>query len=143
VHKECGVACVDGVSHEVIKKWYTKIDSHGCIEAHLPGYVPVELIERIVLPASMLKGNLLEVLKGWETSEGPLFDRVVSFDLPFAQYRSSGIYIRPATSTGSMNVALRRLCTVTTVNGIRVHPRHHHGDSGILAAAEVVITGDG
>ncbi len=31
VHKECGVACVDGVSHEVIKKWYSKIDSHGCI----------------------------------------------------------------------------------------------------------------
>jgi len=51
----------------------------------------VELIERIVLPASMLKGNLLEVLKGWETSEDLLFDRVVSLDLSFAQYRSAVI----------------------------------------------------
>jgi hypothetical protein len=83
-----GIACIDAVSREIIKKWYAKIDSHGCIEAHLPGYLSVELIERTVLPASMLKGNLLEVLKGWETSKGPLLNRVVPLDLPFSRYRS-------------------------------------------------------
>jgi len=41
---------VKDVSADIVKTWYTKINAHGCIEGHLPEFVPLDYIDKLLMP---------------------------------------------------------------------------------------------
>lgn len=38
------------VTTEVVQNWYSHVNSHACIEGHLPSFVPLDYVEHILMP---------------------------------------------------------------------------------------------
>eukprot|EP00929_Paragymnodinium_shiwhaense_P037975 TRINITY_DN20139_c0_g1_i6.p1 TRINITY_DN20139_c0_g1~~TRINITY_DN20139_c0_g1_i6.p1 ORF type:complete len:570 (-),score=94.83 TRINITY_DN20139_c0_g1_i6:430-2139(-) len=69
---------VEDIDLETVKTWYTKINAHGCIEGHLPEFVPLEYIEHILMPKDERYAGLIEELSKIVMADGePLSSRVV------------------------------------------------------------------
>lgn len=68
------------ITIDVIKNWYTRVNSHGCIEGHMPAFVPLDCADQILMPQSMYN-EMLEELDAYIMSDGkPLSSRVFPLD---------------------------------------------------------------
>jgi len=76
----------EDISLEVVKEWYTLINSHGCIEGHLPDFVPLEYVESIIMPKSV-HDEMHAVLQNHLLADGSsLLTLVKAIDVPEDEY---------------------------------------------------------
>ena len=64
------------IDDTLIRKWYNRINSHGCIEGHLPEFVQLDYAEKIVMKASLFDEMKAE-LSAYTLSGGQTLASVV------------------------------------------------------------------
>lgn len=70
----------EDITCRIVKNWYTRINSHGCIEGHLPAFVPLDCVETILMPQHIFE-EMKDELEAYKMSDGkPLISRVVPLD---------------------------------------------------------------
>jgi len=67
---------VSDITCDIVKHWYTLINSHGCVEGHLPQFVPLDYIDKIVMPESSYK-LIKKELRACRLGSGRLLDDMV------------------------------------------------------------------
>lgn len=75
------------VTFRVVKNWYTRVNSHGCIEGHLPQFVPLDFVETILMPKAMY-GRMKGLLDGYKLADGRSLGSCVEV-LPDKDYGTS------------------------------------------------------
>ena len=110
---------VKDVTCKIVANWYMRTNSHGCMEGHLPGFVPLDYIEHILLPRKKYD-NLRELLRKTPLSDGRALESLVvplsgdDFNLAAQRWQADWFYMRmksarPATGLGAQP-DLRSLC---------------------------------
>jgi hypothetical protein len=72
------------VTNELIRTWYTRINSHGAIEGHLPELVPLDYAEKIIMKSSVFRSMFGE-LAAYRLSDRRTLASIV-VPLPDADY---------------------------------------------------------